>query len=163
MTKRDWTGSSLGERIEHICHLRGWSLNRLGEEAGIASGPMSRLSRRTEVTAATPDTILRIADAAGVSALWLMIGRGSVEGEAQRRGALRTHPDWPTALAEAKKRQRGIPDEFWNLAGESVLHVAHIDWQLIVGLVREIYSAHQRGIEEEGEERPPKSRARRAT
>ena len=162
-TKRDWTGSSLGERIEHICNLRGWSLNKLGEEAGIASGPMSRLSRRTEVTAASPDTILRIADAAGVSALWLMIGRGPVEGEAQHSGALRTHPDWSTALAEAKKRQRGIPDEFWKLAGESVLHVANIDWQLIVGLVREIYSAHQRGIEEEGEERPPKSRARRAT
>lgn len=152
-TKRDWTGSSLGERIDHICQLRGWSLNKLGEEAGIASGPMSRLSRRTEVVAASPDTLARIADAAGVSVLWLMLGRGPVETTPTRRGMLRTHPDWPTALADAKKRQRGIPDEFWNMAGEAVLNVTNLDWQLIVGLVRELYSAHQRGLETEEDER----------
>jgi transcriptional regulator with XRE-family HTH domain len=77
-TTRDWTSSSLGERVAYICELRGWSLNKLGEEAGIASGPMSRLSRRTEVVAASPETLVRIADAAGVSVLWLMFGRGPV-------------------------------------------------------------------------------------
>jgi hypothetical protein len=156
-TKRDWANSSLGERISHICELREWTLNRLGEEAGIASGPMSRLSRHTEVVGASPDTLARIADAACVSVVWLMLGRGPVETEPTRRGMLRAHPEWPTALAEAKKRQRGIPNEFWNLAGESVLHVSHVDWQLIVGLVREMYSAHQRDLETEDEERARRS------
>ena len=40
----DWTATSLGERVEHVCKLRGWSLNKLGEEAGLASGVMSRLA-----------------------------------------------------------------------------------------------------------------------
>ena len=34
----DWTATSPGERVEHVCQLRGWSLNKLGEEAGLASG-----------------------------------------------------------------------------------------------------------------------------
>ena len=143
---RDWTTSSLGERIEYICQLRGWSLNKLGDEAGIASGPMSKLSRREETVAASPETLARIADAAAVSVLWLMLGRGPVENTPTRRGMLRTHPDWPTALEEARKRQRGIPDEFWNMAGEVVINVP-LDWQLIVGLVREFYSAAQRWVD----------------
>ncbi|MFT3770148.1 MAG: helix-turn-helix transcriptional regulator [Minicystis sp.] len=151
-TKRDWMMSSLGERIAHICELRGWSLNKLGEEAGIASGPMSRMSRRTEVTAGSPDTLKRIADAGGVSVLWLMFGRGPVETGSHHPKALRNHPDWPAALAEAKRRQRGIPEEFWILAGGAVLGVAHVDWQLIVGLVREMYSAHQRGFDTDDED-----------
>lgn len=151
-TKRDWGQTSLGERIEHICALRGWSLNKLGEEAGIASGPMSRLSRHTEVMGSSPDTLSRIADAASVSVLWLMLGRGPVETVPMQPGMLRAHPDWPAALAEAKKRQRGIPDDFWNLAGASVVQiVSRLDWQLIVGLVREIYSAYQRELETEAE------------
>lgn len=148
-TKRDWTTSTLGERIHHVCELRGWTLNKLGEEAGIASGPMSKLSRHPEVTGATPETLARIADASGVSVLWLMLGRGPVETGPQHPKVLRTHPEWRTALAEAKKRQRGIPDEFWNMAGEAVLNVQHVDWQLIVGLVREMYSAHQRWVEDD--------------
>ena len=77
---------------------------------------MSKLSRRTEHVAASPDTLARIADASGVSVLWLMLARGPVENTPTRRGMLRTHPDWPTALAEAKKRQRGIPEDFWRIA-----------------------------------------------
>jgi transcriptional regulator with XRE-family HTH domain len=146
-TRTDWSTSSLGERIEHVCALRGWSLNRFGEEAGFASGVMSRLARRTAPRAGAPDTLARLADAAGVNVLWLMLGRGPIERE--RRGTLRAHPDWPTAFAEAKKRQRGIPEEFWDLVGEFPAQHRQLDWQLIVGLVREVFSAHQRYEEDE--------------
>jgi transcriptional regulator with XRE-family HTH domain len=146
--RTDWTNSSLGERIDHICSLRGLSLNRLGEAAGIASGPMSRLSRREENMAGSPDTLTRIADAGGVNVAWLLAGRGPVERE--RRGSLRAHVDWPTALADAKKRQRGIPEEFWEMVGDYPAP-KRIDWQLIVGLVRELFSAHQRFEEDEPE------------
>jgi transcriptional regulator with XRE-family HTH domain len=149
---RSWSQSSFGERIDFICRLRGWSLNKLGEEAGIASGPMSRLSRITEHVASSPDTIQRIADAADVNVEWLMLGRGPVErGSSERsasertpRGALRAHPDWPHALAEARKRQKAIPEKYWEHAGDSVVVAENVDWQLVVGLVRELYSADQR-------------------
>jgi transcriptional regulator with XRE-family HTH domain len=150
-TRVDWTTSSLGERIEHICSLRGWTLNKLGEESGIASGPISRLSRRKETTAASPDTLIRIADAANVNAIWLIAGRGPVERE--RRGTLRAHPEWSVALAEAKKRQRGIPEAFWEIVAEYPAP-RRIDWQLLVGFVRELYSAHQRFEEDEPEQSP---------
>ncbi len=145
---RDWTTSSLGERVEHVCALRGWSLNKLGEEASLASGVVSRLARREATVAGAPDTLARVADAAGVNVLWLMLGRGPVERIEHATGALRSHPGWPAALAEAQKWQRGIPDEFWALAGETVFPAPppH-DWQLVVGIVRELYSAHQRWLE----------------
>jgi hypothetical protein len=109
----------------------------------MASGPISRLSRRTEHIAASPETLIRIAEAAGVQPMWLIAGQGPIERVA--RGSLRAHPDWPGALAEAKRRQLGIPEEYWTLAGDVVMQVPHVDWQLVVGLVRELYSAAQRG------------------
>jgi transcriptional regulator with XRE-family HTH domain len=145
----DWTTTSLGQRVEHVCKLRGWSLNKLGEEAGLASGVMSRLARRSASRAGAPDTLARVADAGGVNVLWLMLGRGPVERVAQSSGALRSHPDWPGALAEAKKWQRGIPDDYWELAGDSTFPAPpRLDWQLVVGIVRELYSAHQRALEQ---------------
>ena len=145
-TKRDWTKSSFGERIDYICALKGWTLTKLGEEAGIASGPMSRLHNKTATIAeATPESLVKLAEAGGVSILWLMLGRGPVHSVPDQPGMLRLHPDWPKALAEAKKNQRGIPNEFWNMAGDSVIHLPRLDWQLIVGLVREFYWAWQRG------------------
>ena len=145
----DWTATSLGERVEHVCKLRGWSLNKLGEEAGLASGVMSRLARREASVAGAPDTLAKVADAAGVNVLWLMLGRGPVEPVPHQTGRLRDHPGFPAALAEAKRWQRGIPDEFWQLAGETVFPAPpRLDWQLLVGIVRELYSAHQRWLEE---------------
>jgi transcriptional regulator with XRE-family HTH domain len=146
--RKDWTRTSLGERVEHVCAIRGWSLNRLGEEAGLASGVISRLARREANTAGAPDTLARVADAAGVNVVWLMLGRGPVEGAEPGPASLRDHPDWPQALAEAKRWQRGIPEEFWVRAGDvSLLAPPRLDWQLVVGIVRELYSAHQRALE----------------
>ncbi len=110
---------------------------------------MSRLARREATVAGAPDTLARVADAGGVNVVWLMLGRGPIERVEHATGALRSHPGWPAALADAQKRQRGIPDEFWALAGETVFPAPpHLDWQLVVGIVRELYSAHQRWLEE---------------
>jgi hypothetical protein len=69
-------------------------------------------------------------------------------------GALRAHPDWSAAVAEAKKCQHGVPDEFWELAGDTAFPAPpHLDWQLVVGLVRELFSAHQRWLQEGGDPR----------
>jgi len=159
--ERNWTETSLGERVEYVCALRGWSLNKLGETAGLASGVMSRLARRDKNTAGAPDTLMRVADAAHVSVLWLMLGRGPIEAVEPGEGTLRNHPDWPAVLAEAKKWQRGIPDEFWERAGDASFPAAPLDWQLVVGIVRELYSAHQRALEEaerSGEAAPLRAR-----
>jgi hypothetical protein len=118
---------------------------KLGEEAGFDSGVMSRLAARTATVAGAPDTLARLAKAAGVNVLWLMLGEGPVEPLPAAPGTLRAHPDWPTALAEAKRWQRGFPEEFWEMAGDCAFPAPpHLDWQLIVGLVRELYSSHQR-------------------
>jgi hypothetical protein len=103
--------------------------------------------------AGAPETLKRVAEAARVNVLWLMVGEGPVEPLAAAPGSLRSHPDWPTALAEAKKWQKGIPDDFWELAGDAVFPMpARLDWQLVVGLVREFYSAYQRWESERGDE-----------
>lgn len=147
---RDWKGSSLGQRVDHICVLRGWSLKRLGDEAGYDSGVMSRLAQRTATIAGAPETLARVAKAGGVNIAWLLLGEGPVEVVEHSVGTLRTHPGWAVALAEARKRQRGIPEEFWDLVGETAFPAPpQLDWQLIVGLVREMYSAHQRWLVED--------------
>jgi hypothetical protein len=129
-------------------------LKKLGEEAGFDSGVMSRLAARTATVAGAPDTLARLARAAGVNILWLMLGEGPVEPVAAMPGTLRAHRDWPVALAEAKRLQRGIPEEFWEMAGDSAFVAPpHLDWQLIVGLVRELYNAHQRWLAETEQDR----------
>jgi transcriptional regulator with XRE-family HTH domain len=141
--------STLGQRIDHICVLRGWSLKKLGEETGFDSGVMSRLAARKAHVAGAPETLGRVAKAARVNVAWLMLGEGPVEQVEHTLGALRKHPGWERALAEAKRWQRGIPDEYWELAGDAAFPAPpRLDWQLIVGLVRELYSAHQRWLEE---------------
>jgi hypothetical protein len=145
----EWQGSSLGTRIDHVCRLRGWSLQRYGQEAGFASGVMSRLAAHTGRTGSSPDTLRRLADAGRVNIIWLMFGEGPVEPVAAVPGTMRAHPEWPTAFAEAKRRQKGIPEEFWEAAGEAVVPLRErLDWQYIVGLVRELYSDHQRGLDD---------------
>jgi transcriptional regulator with XRE-family HTH domain len=145
----NWADSSFGDRVEHICRLRRWSIHRLAAETGVDSGVISRYAGRTEKTGGTPAVLQKIVEAANVNVAWLMFGQGPVERVPHALGELRTLPGWEAALADAQKRQRGIPDEFWLLAGQTVFPAPpRLDWQLIVGLVREMYSAHQRWNDE---------------
>jgi transcriptional regulator with XRE-family HTH domain len=76
---RDWTTSTLGERVKHMGELRGVTLNKLGEKAGIKSGPMSRLSRMGVRTGGYPATLQRLAFAWEIDLDWLVDGRGTPE------------------------------------------------------------------------------------
>jgi transcriptional regulator with XRE-family HTH domain len=156
----DWTTSTLGQRFDHICRLRGWSLTQLAELSGHAAGVISRLASSKERVAGAVDTLGNVAIAAGVRTDWLMFGRGPIE---ERPGdgrllhgipeelTLRGRPNWNEVLFEAQERQRGIPDDIWEQAAEMALPPERtLDWQLLVGLVRELYWAQQRA-----QERPP--------
>jgi transcriptional regulator with XRE-family HTH domain len=73
---RDWTGTTLGERVRFMADNEGVSLNKLGERAGLKSGAMSRLSRDSGEVHRSPETLAKLADAWGYSVEWLTYGRG---------------------------------------------------------------------------------------
>jgi transcriptional regulator with XRE-family HTH domain len=71
---------AFARRIEMILDRRGWSLNQLGEAAGIGSGPISKLRQRGPAARAT--TLAKVARAAGVELRWLATGEGAMTSEA---------------------------------------------------------------------------------
>jgi transcriptional regulator with XRE-family HTH domain len=73
---RDWTGTTLGERVRWMAEHEGVSLNKLGERAGLKSGAMSRLSRDSGEVHRSPETLAKLADAWSYSVEWLTYGRG---------------------------------------------------------------------------------------
>jgi hypothetical protein len=106
---------------------------------------ITRLAQKEATIAGAPDTLARVAKAAGVHLEWLLLGEGPIEVVPHTTATLRSHPEWDAVVKEAKEWQIGIPDEFWDLAGDTVFPTpVELDWQLVVGLVRELYSAHQR-------------------
>jgi len=145
----DWTRASLGERVDHICRIRGCSLNELAQRSGHDPAVLSKLSRNAETVAGKPLTLDSVAEAAGVNVEWLTYGRGPIEG----KGMLREQPDWEAVLAQAQNAQRGIPDEVWRIVGDTVFPSPRpLDWQLLVGMVRELFWAHKRYLEERGQQ-----------
>jgi transcriptional regulator with XRE-family HTH domain len=104
---KEWSASSLGERIRHMAELRAVSLNALGRRAGIDSGPMSRLSRRGSTAAL--DTLRKLADAWEFHFEWLAFGRGQPEGPGAPTNALQ--PVRYTHRFEAARiaRDGGVP------------------------------------------------------
>lgn len=73
---RDWTGTTLGERVRFMAEHEKVSLNKLGERAGLKSGAMSRLSRDSGEVHRSPETLAKLADAWDYSVEWLTYGRG---------------------------------------------------------------------------------------
>lgn len=70
----DWTKSTLAERLEHVRQLNGGiSQNKLGMEAGIKGGPMSKLVNSPRPSGAK---LAAIAKAWNVDLLWLAAGQG---------------------------------------------------------------------------------------
>ena len=74
---RDWTKSTLGERIEFLWNLRGVTQNELGKRAGLKSGSISRLANKTAPVAGSLDSVRQLADAWDVPLEWLAYGRRS--------------------------------------------------------------------------------------
>ncbi|KYG11244.1 hypothetical protein BE21_08235 [Sorangium cellulosum] len=73
---RDWTRTTLGDRVQYLAEREGVSLNKLGARAGLGSGAVSRLSRDHGPLNRSPETLDKLARACGVSVEWLTYGRG---------------------------------------------------------------------------------------
>jgi hypothetical protein len=114
---RDWSTSTLGERIHHMCTVRETTLNKLGEKAGIKSGPMSRLGRKTVRVAGAPETLQRLAHAWDFDLDWLVDGRGNPE--KLRAASADRYPNRAAAIEIA--RMGGMPSAVLDRASAEVL------------------------------------------
>jgi transcriptional regulator with XRE-family HTH domain len=76
---RDWTGTTLGERVRFLAEREGVSLNKLGKRAGLSSSVISRLSHDSGPLHRSPETLDKLAGAWAVSVEWLIYGRGQPE------------------------------------------------------------------------------------
>jgi transcriptional regulator with XRE-family HTH domain len=81
VNERDWSQSTLAERIAFMCEETGLSQNKLGAPAGIAGGVMSRLANKQKHSAGRPETLRKLADAHAYRFEWLADGRGQPRGE----------------------------------------------------------------------------------
>lgn len=162
---RNWTTSSLGERIEHICEIRGIGVNELGRRAGFPSGTMSRLKGKTAQSAGKGATMARIAEAGHVRLEWLSTGQGPVEesvdetvpvsSSGQRLRLLRELPDWPTLVAEAKRQRRDIQEPYWTEAGEAYVRAKRYDWVVIADVAALLKNAAEREAAGDPDESSP--------
>lgn len=80
---RDWTESSLAERLNEAMKLRSFTLGELSRRTGMAKGPLSRLVNGERVEG-SPASLRKIADATQVSYEWLSHGRGQPVAPAPR-------------------------------------------------------------------------------
>ncbi len=143
--RADWTTSTLGERLLHVCELRGWGLNELGREAGILSGTMSRLSRKEDTIAGDPESLVKIADAAKVSHRWLTDGKGFPE--ADPAVTLGERKDWPALVAAAKRLYSTIPEAGYVLAARAAAPLdEEVDAELVATLARAFLDARDRRL-----------------
>ncbi len=147
---RDWSKTTVGERVEHLCELRGIGQNELGNVAGLKSGHMSKLANNKNIIARTTSATLRkIADAMNVELEWLTFGRGPIEAPpAAGTPALRRSPMWLLEFPKAIAVEPLIPAYVWEKTGNAMVDVPPdaVDWQLIQGVAREIYAVHQRKL-----------------
>jgi len=110
--------ATIGDRLEEILKLRGWSQRQLGREAGIAEQHIGILIARF---AKDPEaeielsTLRAIARAARVDLSWLIEGRGAPEGDAPAPATTERYPNRAEAV-------RLVGDKADARAIESVVH-----------------------------------------
>lgn len=74
---RDWTGTTLGERVRYLAEAKGVSISRLGEQAGLNRTAIHRMAKDTSAEVKRfAGTIDKIARTWNVSSEWLFYGRG---------------------------------------------------------------------------------------
>jgi transcriptional regulator with XRE-family HTH domain len=134
-----WENSTLGQRIVHICALRGISLSELGRRAGMESGPMSRLAHKDETMGGSPEVLVKLADASEVSLEWLICGRGRVE--RVQPPLLRANKDWPAAFEEAKRRYGSVPARYFDEVGDAFDTGRPVTWQYVGRSAQILYEA----------------------
>jgi hypothetical protein len=82
--RKDWTNSSLGERLNWAMGRKHIGTNELGEAAGSTGGAVSKLTKRTEIVAGQAATLFKLAMALDVSPAWLAFGLGQPLDESVR-------------------------------------------------------------------------------
>jgi transcriptional regulator with XRE-family HTH domain len=74
---RDWTDTTLGERVRYLAQAKGVSISRLGEQAGLNRTAIHRMAKDTSPEVKRfAGTIDKLARTWGVSSEWLFYGRG---------------------------------------------------------------------------------------
>ena len=126
-----WEESTVGERIVHMCKVRGISVFELAQRAGIAHGPIYKLSKRKErLTTASVITMTKLAKAADVSLEWLVGGEGPMERQKPR--LVRDNTDWPLLVEEARRSFGSVPERYFEEIGDSLDTGRTLTW-LYVG------------------------------
>lgn len=88
---------TVGERIKHVREARGWTQDRLAQEAKISRGFLSEVEKHGKNISL--DLLLRIATSLGASVAYLATGEGSQPGE-------RKPVVIPSELSEAAEQLR---------------------------------------------------------
>jgi transcriptional regulator with XRE-family HTH domain len=131
---------TIGERIKHVREARGWTQDKLAQEAKISRGFLSEVEKHGKNISL--DLLLRIATALGASVAYLATGEGSQPGERKpviipqelSEAAEQLHLSFPETLdlldaynsvvARRSNRQKGTMSvEDWKKLWEAVKHV----------------------------------------
>jgi transcriptional regulator with XRE-family HTH domain len=129
-----------GERIKHVREARGWTQDKLAQEAKISRGFLSEVEKHGKNISL--DLLLRIANALGASVAYLATGEGSQPGErkpvlipqelSEAAEQLRlSYPEtldlleaYKSVVARRSNRQRGTMSvEDWKTLWDAVKHV----------------------------------------
>lgn len=123
---------SLAERLRMVLDQTGLAAQTLSKKAGLAPGHVGLIVTGKVKGGVTPETMRRIAEAAGVDYEWLATGAGtpgsparpSAPGFASRhsggsRPIFRNLPGWDAAEKEGRRRYPGIPGFAWRKAGDT--------------------------------------------
>lgn len=75
--RRDWTSSTLADRLRYLAQREGVSISRLGEQAGLNRAAIHRMAKDTSSEVKRfAGTIDKLATRWGVASEWLFYGRG---------------------------------------------------------------------------------------
>lgn len=113
---------SLADRIRSLPRALGITQAALAERAGMGPSQLSALLRRLESRplAVELETVARIADAGGVSVLWLLFGEAVPVGSGASP-PLRQHAEFPWQVAVLRRRGYQVPDSLLAWLGDVVL------------------------------------------
>lgn len=122
---RDWSASSLGERMRWAIDRTRTGVNELGESSGTSGGAVSKLLARADRVAGRAETLEKLAQALDVSVSWLAFGLGQPLDENELT---------PRERAAALCREHGVSEAAIQsvlsevvIGGESISTIAWID------------------------------------
>lgn len=145
-------GLTLEERILWILEHRGLNQRELSIKAGLSSpshvGTLLTRLRKNPDREADVGTLRALAKAGGVSYEWLSSGEGSPEPRSDLP-LLRLDPGWPAARARAEEEADRLGEReglapYFDRAGECIVVAPRVDWQLVLGVARELRAVYLR-------------------